>query len=262
LKTFVCIKRVPDTTEAEIKVDATGKEVDASRFSYDINNADNYAVEEAVLLKEAHGGTVQIVSLGQQDADLMIRMALAKGADSAIRVDDENINLKDPLKIAKVLAAAIKQHDFDLILTGCMSADDSNMAVGVALAEELGILHAAMVKKMDVTQGKARVYRELEGGLSEVLDIKLPAVLTIQTGINEPRYVSMRGVRAAQNKEIKVANLNDLQLDKKNVDEESSLIQFERFYMPEVVSKAEMIEGEPEEKAKILARILVEGGVL
>ena len=108
MKTFVCIKRVPDTSEAEVKVDATGKDVDNSRFSFDINDADNYAVEEAVRIKEAKGGTVQVVCLGPQDADVMIRMALAKGGDSAIRIDDPRINVLDPLKVAKVLAAAVK----------------------------------------------------------------------------------------------------------------------------------------------------------
>ena len=101
---------------------------------------------EAILIKEAKGGKVKIVSLGDQESDLMIRMALAKGGDSAIRVEDPRINVKDPLKVAKVLAAAIKQEEFDLVLTGCMASDDGQMAVGVALAEELGVPHAAMVK--------------------------------------------------------------------------------------------------------------------
>lgn len=154
MKTFVCIKRVPDTSEAEVKVDATGKDVDNSRFSFDINDADNYAVEEAVRIKEAKGGTVQVVCLGPQDADVMIRMALAKGGDKAVRIDDPRINVLDPLKVAKALAAVVKGQEFDLILTGCMANDDGNMAVGVAMAEELGVPHAAMVKKLEVADGR------------------------------------------------------------------------------------------------------------
>ncbi|MGI5876556.1 MAG: electron transfer flavoprotein subunit beta/FixA family protein [Dethiobacteria bacterium] len=263
MKTFVCIKRVPDTSEAEVKVDATGKDVDSSRFSFDINDADNYAVEEAILIKEAKGGTVQVVCIGPKDADVMIRMALAKGGDSAIRIEDPRINLIDPLKVAKVLAATLKDQEYNLILTGCMANDDGNMAVGVALAEELGVPHAAMVKKLEIVdEGKAKVHRELEGGLIEVVEIALPAVLTIQTGINEPRYAPIRGIRQAQKKELKVLNLDDIGLSEDEVNEASSLVELEKLYIPEVVSTAEVIEGEPEEKGEIMAEKLVKGGLL
>ena len=264
MKTFVCIKRVPDTSEAEVKVDATGKGVDSSRFSFDINDADNYAVEESILIKEAKKeGTVQVLCIGPQDADVMIRMALAKGGDSAIRVEDPRINVKDPVQVAKVLAAAIKQEgECDLVLTGCMSADNWNMAVGVALAEELGIPHAAMVNKVEVLDGKVKVNRELEGGLSEVLEMTLPAVLTIQTGINEPRYAPIRGIRAAQKKELKVVGLDDLGVAEDEVSEANSLVELKKLYVPEVESKAEIIEGEPEEKAEKMAEKLVKGGLL
>jgi electron transfer flavoprotein beta subunit len=262
MKTFVCIKRVPDTSESEVKVDASGKDVDSGKFSFDINDADNYAVEEAVLIKEAKGGTVQVICAGPQDSDVMIRMALAKGGDSAVRIDDPRINSLDPLKVAKVLAAVIKSEEFDLVLTGCMAADDGGMAVGVALAEELGVPHAAMVKKVQVEDGMVRVQRELEGGISEVVEITLPAVLTIQTGINEPRYAPIKGIRQAQKKELKVLKIEDLGLDENEVNEASSLIELQNLYIPEVVSNAEIIEGEPEEKAEIMATKLVKGGLL
>ncbi len=262
MNTFVFIKRVPDTSEAEVKVDAAGKDVDSSKFSFDINDADNYAVEEAIVIKEAAGGTVKVVSMGPKDGDVMIRMALAKGGDSAIRVDDPRINVVDPLKVAKVLAAVVKGQEFDLLLTGCMAGDDGNMSVGVAMAEELGISHAAMVKKVEVGEGKVKVYRELEGGLSEVVELDLPAVLTIQTGINEPRYAPIKGIRMAQKKELKVLSLDDLGLSEDEVNEASSLIELKNLYIPEVVSNAEIIEGAPEEKAEILAEKLVKGGLL
>jgi electron transfer flavoprotein beta subunit len=136
------------------------------------------------------------------------------------------------------------------------------MAVGVALAETLGVPHAAMVKKVEVDEGKVKVYRELEGGLSEVVELALPAVLTIQTGINEPRYAPIRGIRMAQKKELKVLNLDDLGLAEDDVSEGSSLVELKNLYIPEVVSHAEIIEGEPEEKAEILADKLVKGGLL
>jgi electron transfer flavoprotein beta subunit len=262
MKTFVCLKRVPDTSEADVKIDATGKSVDSSRFSFGINDADNYAVEEAVLIKEAGGGTVKFVCAGPQDADIIIRMALAKGGESAVRIDDPRINYRDPLQVAKVLAAVIKSEEFDLVMTGCMSADDSNMSVGVALAEELGVPHAAMVKNVEVADGKVKVQRELEGGLSEVLEMSLPAVLTIQTGINVPRYAPIRGLREAQRKELKVLKLEDLNLSEDEVNEAGSLVELQKLYIPEVVSMAEIIEGAPEEKAEIMAGKLVKGGLL
>lgn len=259
---FVCVKRVPDTSEAIVKVDDSGKGVDSSKFSFDINEADNYAVEEAMLLKEAKGGNVQVVCAGTQDADVMIRMALAKGGDSAIRIDDPRINVIDPVQMAKVLAAAIKGKEFDLVLTGCMANDDGNMSVGVALAEELGVPHAAMVKKVEAGDDKVKVYRELEGGVSEVVEMDLPAVITIQTGINEPRYAPIRGIRQAQKKELTVIKLDDLGVAPEDVGEDASLIALENLYIPEVESKAEIIEGEPEEKAVILAEKMVKGGLL
>jgi len=262
MKTFVCIKYVPDTSEAEVKVNADGTSVDSSRFSFDINDADNYAVEEAVQIQEKHGGTVTVLSIGPKESEVMIRMAMAKGCDNAIRVEDGRIASFDPLMVAKVLAAAIKGQEFDLVLTGCMAADDGQMATGVALAEELGVPHAAMVKKVEILDGKVRAHRELEGGLLEVVELTLPAVLTIQTGINEPRYAPIRGIRAAQKKELKVVNLDDLGLPASEVDAGASKIVLEKLYIPEVVSSAEFIEGEPEEKAEKLASILVKGGLV
>ncbi|HAP32395.1 MAG TPA: electron transfer flavoprotein subunit beta [Firmicutes bacterium] len=259
---FVCVKRVPDTSEAIVKVDSSGRGVDSSKFSFDINESDNYAVEEAMLIKEATGGNVRIICAGTQDVDVMIRMALAKGGNSAMRIDDPRINVIDPLQVAKVLAAAIKGKEFDLVLTGCMANDDGNMAVGVALAEELGVPHAAMVKKVEVGTGKVKVYRELEGGLSEVVEMDLPAVITIQTGINEPRYAPIRGIREAQKKELAVLKLEDLGLAPEMVSEEASLIALENFYIPEVESKAEILEGDPDQKAVTLAEKLVKGGLL
>jgi electron transfer flavoprotein beta subunit len=148
------------------------------------------------------------------------------------------------------------------VLTGCMAADDGQMATGVALAEELGVAHAAMVKKVEFMDGKVKAYRELEGGLMEVVEVSLPAVLTIQTGINEPRYAPIRGIREAQKKELKVVNLDELGIAAGEVDAAASKIVLEKLYIPEVVSNAEIIEGEPEEKAQKLASILVKGGMV
>lgn len=262
MKTFVCIKYVPDTSEAEVKVNAEGTAVESGRFSFDINDADNYAVEESVQIKEKDEGTVTVISIGPKESEVMIRMAMAKGCDNAVRIDDARIAAFDPLMVAKVLAGAIKGQEFDLVLTGCMAADDGQMATGVALAEELGVSHAAMVKKVELLDGKVKVYRELEGGLMEVVVVTLPAVLTIQTGINEPRYAPIRGIREAQKKELKVVNLDELGVAAGAVDTGASKIVLEKLYIPKVVSNAEIIEGAPDEKAEKLASILVKGGLV
>ncbi len=262
MKTFVCIKYVPDTSEAEVKVNPDGVSVDSSRFSFDINEADNYAVEESVLIKEDKGGEITVVSIGPKQSDVMIRMALAKGCDQAVRVEDDRIASHDPLMMAKVLSGAVKGQEFDLILVGCMASDDWHMSTGVAMAEELGINHASMVKKVELLDGKVRAHRELEGGLMEVVELELPAVLTIQTGINEPRYAPIRGIRQAQKKELKVVSLDDIEVDAASVGPDASGIILEQLYIPEVESAAEFIEGEPDEKAEKLASILVKGGLV
>ncbi len=263
MKTFVCIKYVPDTSEAEVKLNPDGLTVDDSRFSFDINDADNYAVEESVLIKEAQGGEVTVLSIGPKKSDVMIRMAMAKGCDNAVRIEDDRMATHDPLIAAKVLAGGIKGQEFDLVLTGCMASDDWHMSTGVALAEELGVNHASMVNKAEILgDGKVKVSRELEGGLMEIVELELPAVLTIQTGINEPRYAPIKGIRQAQKKELKVVNLEDIGVDPDLVSVDASQVVLEKLYIPEVESSAEFIEGEPEEKAEKLASILQKGGLL
>ena len=262
MKIFTCIKYVPDTSEAEVKLNPEGTAVDSSRFSFDINDADNYAVEESVLIKEKQGGSVTVVSIGPKQSEVMIRMAMAKGCDNAIRIEDERIAAHDPLMVARVIAGAIKGQDFDLVLTGCMANDYGQAVTGVALAEILGVPHAAYVNKVEIEDGKVKAHRELEGGLMEVVELTIPAVLTIQTGINEPRYAPIRGIREAQKKELKVVNLDDLGVAAGDVDADASQIILEKLYIPEVESKAEIIEGDPDEKAEKLASILVKGGLV
>lgn len=262
MKIFVCIKRVPNVAEAEIKLGA-GNSLDLGGLAMEINETDNCAVEAALLLKEALGGSVHTVTIGPRDEEVMIRMALAKGCESAIRVEYPELSPSvSPLAIAKLLAAAIRGQDYDLVLTGAMSADDGYTAVGVALAEELAVPHAAIVRKVDVADGRARVVRELEGGIGEVVDLALPAVLTIQTGINKPRYAQILGIRAAQKKELKVQQLADIGLDAATIAHASGEIRLEKFYRPQVVSKAEFIEGDLDAKCDSLASKLLRAGGL
>jgi electron transfer flavoprotein beta subunit len=259
---IVCIKRVPETSEAEVKIAPSGKDIIQHNLVYNINEADNYALEEALIIKEKFGGTVTVLTMGPKGADDTIRMALAKGGDSGVRLDDPEFADSDGLVTARILASEIKGMTYDLILTGCMSSDDGYSQVGPALAEYLGIPHASMVVKVEIQDKKARVQRELEGGLLEVVDIKLPAVLTIQTGINEPRYASIMGIAKASKKEITLKGLEDLGLKVEEVGRGGSKTWIESLELPIQEKMAEIIPGQPEEAAGSLTNILKERGLV
>lgn len=260
----VCVKQVPDTSDpdTEVHIDSSGKGVDESKFSFVINDADNFAVEEAILLKEKHGGEVTIVNVGPEAANQVIRMALAKGGDSAIRLDDEKFAGSDPVALARILQAGLKDVSCDIVMTGCLASDDGYGAVGVALAALMGVPHAAYVKTVEVLDGKLKIGRELEGGLLEIDEIATPCVLTIQTGGNEPRYASFKGIREASKKEIKVMDLAATGLSEDQVGEAGSVAVMVQYSVPEVGELAEILEGDAGETAGKLAAILKEKGLV
>jgi electron transfer flavoprotein beta subunit len=264
MKIAVCVKQVPDTSDpdTEVHIDSSGKGVDQSKFSFVINDADNFAVEEAILLKEKHGGEVVVVNVGSEAANQVIRMALAKGGDSAIRLDDEKFAGSDPVALARILQAAIKDLGCDAVLTGCLASDDGYGAVGVALAALMGVPHAAYVKTVEVMDGKLKIGRELEGGLLEMDEIVTPCVLTIQTGGNEPRYASFKGIREASKKEIKVMDLAATGLSEDQVGEAGSVAVMVQYSVPVVGELAEILEGDASETAGKLAGILKEKGLV
>lgn len=262
MELVVCIKRVPETAEAEIRIDASGRDIVRDGLVYTINEADNYALEEALLIKEREGGTITVVTMGSRESEDTLRMGLAKGSDAAVRLDDPAFAESDGVATAKILEAAIKDIPHDLVLTGCMASDDWYSVVGPALAEFLGVPHATMVVKTELSEGKTRVSRELEGGLQEMLDIELPAVLTIQTGINEPRYASIMGIARASKKEITVKGLSDLGLQAKDAGKEGSKTRIEKLTLPVQEKMAEMITGGADEAAEKLSAILKERGLI
>ncbi|MCD6242712.1 electron transfer flavoprotein subunit beta/FixA family protein [Candidatus Bathyarchaeota archaeon] len=259
---IVCVKHVPETAEADVRIDSTGKSIEKTGLVFDINEWDDYAVEEAVRIKEKLGGTVTVITVGSEDADSTLRKCLARGADKAIRVTDPKLEGSDGYAIAKVLSKVIKDLPHDLILTGAQAGDDGYAVVGPALAQLLGIPHATLVKKIEFKNGTAVVNRELEGGLEEIVEVKLPAVLTIQTGINEPRYVSIMGIRKAMKKEIKVLSLADIGLSENEVGEAGSWIRIEKMYIPPVEKQAEFVKGSPEEVAAKIAELLKARGLV
>lgn len=259
---IVCVKHVPETAEAEIKIDPTGKTIDKSGLVFDINEWDDYALEEAVQIKEKLGGTVTAITIGPEDADSTLRKCLARGADNAIRLTDPKFEGSDSYAIAKILHKAIKDMPYNIILTGALAGDDGYAAAGPMLAEMLGVPHATMVKKIELNGDAAKINRELEGGIEEVIEIKLPAVLTIQTGINEPRYVSIMGIRKAMQKETKILSLADLDLEENETGEAGSWIKIMKIYVPPVEKQAEFLKGTPDEMATKITEILKTRGLI
>ncbi|MCU4740933.1 electron transfer flavoprotein subunit beta/FixA family protein [Halobacteria archaeon AArc-m2/3/4] len=263
MKVLVTVKEVA-TVEDEFEIEGTA--IDERYLGADLNEWDDYAIEEAVQIAEAIGEDevdVVTVTIGPEDCEQTIRQALAKGADRAIRVWDDTLEDADLLDVGAktaILEAVVEDEDPDLVLSGVQSGDDSFMATGVSLADAVDFQWAAVVNSLDldVEGDTASVRRELEGGVEELTDVSLPAVLTIQTGINEPRYASLRGIRMAQRKELTVQRLADLGLDSSVVEGDLRLTGMS---VPESESDATVFAGGPEETASELAAILREKGV-
>jgi electron transfer flavoprotein beta subunit len=262
LDIIVCVKHVPETAEAELKIDASGKSIEKTGLVFDINEWDDYALEEAVRLKEKVSGTVTAITVGTEDSDGTLRKCLARGADKAIRLTDPKFEGSDGYAIARILHSVIRNLHFDLILTGLQAGDDGSAAVGPILAEMLGIPHITMVKKIELGTGVAKANRELEGGLEEVVEVKLPALVAVSTGINEPRYVSIMGIRKAMQKEVKVMSLADTGLTENDVGPTGSWIKIEKMYMPPIEKQAEFLKGNPDEVAAKIAEIIKSRGLI
>jgi electron transfer flavoprotein beta subunit len=262
LNIIVCVKRVPETTEVDLTIDRSGKEINKSGLIFDLNEWDSYAIEEAVALKERLGGTVTVISLGDEESNESLRKCLAMGADEALRLTDPAFEGSDGVATAKALAAAIGNLPYDLILTGTQAEDDGFGQVGVSVAEILGIPHASLVNRVDLRDKKARVHRELEGGLEEVVELDLPALLTVQSGINEPRYVSIMGIRRVAKKEIKPLGISDLSLEAADAGLLGSDIRIDRLSIPPAGKGAEWLEGKPDEIAQKVLTVLKDRGGL
>jgi electron transfer flavoprotein beta subunit len=258
----VCVKRVPETADAEISIDKSGIGIDPTGLAFDLNEWDSYAIEEAIRLKEKHGGTVTVISMGGEASNETLRKCLAMGADEAVRLSDATFEESDGLATARVLAEAIRKIPYDLILTGTQAEDDGYGQVGVTLAEILGIPHASLVIQLQIQEKKATLHRELEGGLDEVLEVDLPAVLTLQTGINEPRYVSIMGIRKVAKKEIKTYGATDLNLKPEEVGLPGSSLRVLKIFPPVVGQGATLLDGNPEEVSLKILGILKEKGGL
>src|SRR6476646_6178511 len=248
MKIAVCIKQVP-TREWQPRLNDTRTWIRDQDASYEMNEPDAYALEEALRLKEKHGGEVVVCSAGPARVAQVIREALARGADRAIHVEDGRLASADAFMLTEALAGAMESERFDLILTGLQSDDQGFAQTGVILAERLGLPHATIIMDVQVADGTLRVKRELEGGWFQWVAMPLPAVLTIQSGINQLRYATLKGIMAAKKKEIRKAAVPAGLAGKQKIA---------ALYVPEKGKKTQLISGSAAEAAKELVRVLRE----
>ena len=261
MKVAVCIKQVP-AKDAPLHIAESGTWIRETDIGFEMNEPDSFALEEALRLKEKHGGEVVALSMGPERAKQVIKEGLAKGADRGIHIADDKFFLLDPLGSAKSLAAAMKKENFDLILTGLQSDDQGFGQTGVLLAELLGLPHATIIMQIEVMQNEVqgqrlKLKRELEAGWFQWVELPLPAVLTIQSGINKVRYASLKGIMAAKKKEIDVISRESLGVAQEPTE------RVERIYVPQKTKKTEFIDGSPKETAaKLIEKLRHEARVL
>lgn len=245
MKILVCMKQVPQK-DAPLKLNESGTWI-REDVPYEVNEPDAYALEEALQQKGKHGGEVVVITIGPARAQQVLREALAKGADRAIHLEGDGFVGLDAFNTAKALAAAIKDESFDLIFTGLQSDDYGFAQTGVVVAEQLGWPHATIIMQIEKTDGGIRVKRELEAGCFQFVDMPVPAVLTIQSGINKLRYATLIGIKQAKTKPLKKVSFDEL---KAELGE--NLQKIEKLYIPQKTKRTEKIEGPPAEVARKL----------
>jgi electron transfer flavoprotein beta subunit len=244
----VCIKQVV-TREMQVRVNDARTWIRDGEASWELNEPDAYALEEALRLREKHGGEVVVISAGPARVTQVLREALARGADRAIHVDGEHLATADAFTAAAALAAGLGSDKVDLVLTGLQSDDQGFAQVGVVLAEKLGVSHSTIIMDVQVQGDTLRVKRELEGGWFQWIAMPLPAVLTIQSGINQLRYATLKGIMAAKKKEIRAVPAPPAPPARQRIT---------AVYMPEKSKQTRMIGGSPAEAAAELVRALRE----
>lgn len=261
MEILVCARRVPDTSENEIEINAAGNDIERDELVYSINEPDNYAVEEALQIRDRVGGNVTVVTIGNEDDEEILRRELAMGANQAVLIADDTFRSSDGRGIAAVLAAFVKKGHYDLILTG-VQAEDGAAQVGGMLAAILDYPFASLVNSIKVEDGKLRVTREIESGNREINEIDLPCVLSIQTGINEPRYVGMRGIRQVASLPIPNLGSEDVGIDQADVGEAAARVKRVDYFIPMASKGAQILHGSREENAdRVLELVAAKGGL-
>jgi electron transfer flavoprotein beta subunit len=259
MKIVVAIKQVP-ARDSQLRIASSGKWIEEADLTYEINEPDAYALEEGLQLKEKHGGEVVALCAGPARASQTIREALAKGADRAIHIEEDAMAF-DALATARLMAAALKAEAPDLVLTGLQSDDLGYGQTGVILAELLGLPHATLIMQVEKQDGGGiRVKRELEDGWFQHVEMPLPALLTIQSGISKLRYATLMGIKKAKTKEIKRLTAADLGGASGNP---GSAIALARIYLPERTKRTQLFEGNPKEAAaKLVEKLRFEARVI
>jgi electron transfer flavoprotein beta subunit len=261
---LVCVKRVPDTSENEIELNSTGSDIERDDLVYSINEPDNYAVEEAlqIVAKTTTGGTVSVVTVGAEDDEEVLRREMAMGASHGILLTDEAFAGSDARGIANILKSFVQMGKYDLILTGVL-ADEGGAQVGGMLAAMLDYPFASLVTAIEVLDGKhLKVSREIEGGNKEVSEIDLPCVLSIQTGINEPRYVGMKGIRAVQSIPIPTYGTSELGLKPGEVGTAAAKVTRLDYFVPVLGKGARMLTGSREKNVEEISELIAAKGGL
>ncbi len=260
LNVVVCLKQIPNP-DLQFQVSADGKDIRRETLNYKVNAADEYALEEAVRLKEKHGGKVTAITAGPKRTEQMLREAMAKGADAAVRVAFEDAAAVDAFQVARILAAAIAKRPHDLVLTGVQSDDYVYSATGPLLAGFLKVPHASVVTKVEVQDGSLKVWRELEGGDQEVATLPRPALLTVQFGINQPRYAPLPAIMKASRQPIEELKAGDLGQQSWDAFRGPYTLAVRKVSPPTAKGHAEMVPGKAADQAKAVATLLREKGL-
>ncbi|MGM0655735.1 MAG: electron transfer flavoprotein subunit beta/FixA family protein [Thermodesulfobacteriota bacterium] len=261
MEILVCVKRVPDTAENEFELNSEGNDLDRDDLVYSVNEWDNYAVEEAIQIVDNLGGSITVVTVGDDEAEEVLRREMAMGANNGVLLSDDAFEGSDGRGIAAILKAEVEKGNYDLILTGAQ-ADEGAGQVGGMLAAMLDYPYASLVNKIEPADGKIKVGREIEGGNQEMNEIELPCVLSIQTGINEPRYVGIRGIRKVAGVEIPVKGAGDLGVDAGSVGEAGAKTKRVDYFVPDLGDGAEMLEGSTDEIIeKLIEKLKAKGGL-
>jgi electron transfer flavoprotein beta subunit len=262
MEILVCVRRVPDTSENEIQLNSAGNDIERDELVYSVNEADNYAVEEALQIVSRVGGNVTVATVGGEDDEEILRREMAMGANHGVMIADEAFGGSDGRGIATILRAFVQKGSYDLILTG-VQAEDGGAQVGGMLAAMLDYPFASLVNSIEVLDGKKlKVSREIEGGNKEISEIDLPCVLSIQTGINEPRYVGMKGIRQVASIPIPSFDASNLGLDPSAVGQAAAKVKRVDYFLPALGKGAEILHGSREENIdKVLELVAAKGGL-
>jgi electron transfer flavoprotein beta subunit len=259
---LVCARRVPDTSENEITLNSAGNDIERDELVYSVNEPDNYAVEEALQIVAKAGGNVTVVTVGGEDDEEILRREMAMGAHHGVLISDEAFSGSDGRGIATILKAFVQKGNYDLVLTG-VQAEDGGAQVGGMLAAMLDYPFASLVNSIEVLEGrKLKIGREIAGGNKEISEIDLPCVLSIQTGINEPRYVGMRGIRAVASVPVPTYGVSELGIDAGAVGRAAARVKRVDYFLPALGKGAEMLEGSREEIIdKLVELVAAKGGL-